>query len=148
VAFLLIIIAKAELIRRWTKFNALPSEVVWGYRNCVNRFAIGWEKRGGRNSTYYFRDLPSDSRKNQRVKTIFEAHLHGKEAEKLGLRIKSITAVYNPLIVESFLNAYDIQKRRLASSKAQFWRYFLPSNPSLPLFSPIPPFPEFCFFFS
>jgi len=96
-------------------WSSLPPEITWSYRQYESKPGE-WDFRGSKHSSFFYKDLPPQSKEYYRVKELYDA-FGGK-----ALSLTQVTAVYNPTLVTNFIGAHKIMNERLGSSGGLFGR--------------------------
>lgn len=91
--------------------SALPPEVRWTYKDAVLHPGDGWVQEGGFWTKEIVRDSPEWDRSCQVFNTLRFADLH----------LGRVFAVYNQMLVETFVTTYTVQQQRFEESKALFF---------------------------
>lgn len=97
-----------------SNLHFLPEEISWSFKHKLKYF-YKWSYSTGTLSSYYYRSIVARSEEWERISEFFGFYLDGSQ-----FCIDSITSIYNPLLVASFINQYTVLQERFEKSPELF----------------------------
>lgn len=96
----------------------LPPQVAWSYLQYKDSLGFGWKKYfgGSANCLYYYKDYSMESAEWNKVEKLFGGFFFGE-----GLVIDEIRAVYNPTLLNNFINYWKLTTSRYLKEKDVFF---------------------------
>jgi len=115
VPFILLGIIAIKLYNGYSWMSSLPGGVSWSFLNYNFSFGIGWQHNGSSESSYYSKTYSEGSKDYTKAHKLFDDFLGGNS-----LKIKSITAIFNPMLLRSFINQWELTTERMTTSPGVF----------------------------